>query len=537
MSTNTIEKDVIVIGGGFGGCYLLKLLREKGFSTTLIEAADRLGGVWAWSQYPGARVDCELPWYGFSDPAIWSTWMWTERYPSYIELRSYFDHVANVWDLHKDVLLNTRVVETKWQEDEQVWLTKTEDGQKYRSRWVIAATGTSFKQHIPEFPGKDKFRGEVHHSAVWPDSLPLNGKKVAVIGAGSSGLQVVQESAKVCTELTQFIRTPNLAVPMRQRKITPEEILAHKCQFEHVFKACRTTRSGLPVVGTGRRTFDDSPEERKRLLEEQWTRGGFNWSVGCYADTLIDKDANLEFYKFWRSKQLLRMKNKQKADILIPEEPPYYISTKRPSLEQDYYEMADRDNVTITNSPIVEFTERGIKTEDGIEHEFDIVAICTGYDAVTGGLRTMGIKGRDGIDLDEKWKDGIVTNLGMTVNGFPNFMMVYGPQAPTSLTNGPPFIELQCEWILDLFLKQRGEKLATVEPSKSAEQAWREHTLDLANKTLAVETDSWYMGANVPGKKREYLLYAGGIPMWHEHCQAALEGWRDFETSRARAQM
>ena len=272
-----IDRDVIVIGGGFGGCYQLKLLRDKGFSTTLIEAAPRLGGVWAWSRYPGARVDCELPYYGFSDPKIWSTWNWTERYPDHHQLRDYFDHVAKVWDLNKDCVFNTQVIETRWNEDEKKWLIKTKEGQEYRAKWLISATGTSFKQHIPDFPGKDKYKGEFHHSALWPEDLKIEGKKLAVIGAGSSGVQVLQEAAKSCTQATQFIRTPNIAVPMRQRQISEQEILSHKCLYPHVYKACRNTFGGLPIEGSGKKTFDFSDEERKAFMEEQWARGGFNW--------------------------------------------------------------------------------------------------------------------------------------------------------------------------------------------------------------------------------------------------------------------
>lgn len=277
-AANIVERDVVVVGAGFGGCYLLHLLRENGFSTTVLEAGKRTGGVWAWSCYPGARVDCELPYYGFSDPDIWSTWNWTERFPAYTELRSYFDHVANVWDLNRDIELNTRVTETRWDEATKTWVVKTDAGQLYRCTWLIAATGTSFKQHIPDFKGKELYKGAMHHSALWPEQgVPLEGKRIAIIGAGSTGIQVLQESAKVGAHVTQFIKTPNLAVPIRQRKVDEDEIYATKPHIQHVFKACRENRMGLPIVGTGRKTFDDSKEERWKVWEENWKRGGFNW--------------------------------------------------------------------------------------------------------------------------------------------------------------------------------------------------------------------------------------------------------------------
>lgn len=417
-TANIIDRDVTIVGGGFGGCYLLKLLRDRGFSTILLEAGARLGGVWAWSCYPGARVDCELPYYGYSDPDIWSTWNWTERFPEYKQLRSYFEHVDEVWKLSQDCVLNTQVTGAVWQEEAGVWLVTTRDGQQYRSTWLMAATGTSFKPNIAKIKGLDTFKGAMHHSAAWPEEgVEMEGKRVAIIGAGSTGIQVVQEAAKVADQVVQFIRTPNFAIPMRQRQISEQEIYANKSHIQHVFKACRETRTGLPIVGNGKNTFDVSDEERMKTWDELWKRGGFNWSQGGFSDTILSKDANREAYKYWCRKTRERISDPRKADILAPKDMPYWISTKRPSLEQDYYEMCDQANVDITNSAIEEVTANGVRTKDGKVYEVDIIALCTGYDAVTGGLRTMGIKGKEGIDLDEKWKDGVITHLGMIANG------------------------------------------------------------------------------------------------------------------------
>ncbi|KAF7190181.1 Baeyer-Villiger monooxygenase, partial [Pseudocercospora fuligena] len=524
--------DVLVIGGGFGGCYMLKLLRENGFETKLIDAAPRLGGVWAWNRYPGARVDVEMPCYSFSDPAVLNTYTWTERYPSDLDLRRYFDHVDQIWNLSKDVEFDTQVTECVYDEHSGSprWIVRTKNGRVYDCKWVISATGTSFKQYIPDWQDMSEFKGVIGHSSLWPDNVDLSGKRVGIIGAGSTALQVMQEAAKVASNVTQFIRTPNLALPMRQRKVSEEEIDAYRPQFPHLMKSLRSTPAALPTVGNPRRTFDVSDEERRAIWEEGWKRGGFNWSIGGFSDTLLDREANKEAYKFWREKTLPRMQNKQKASLLIPEEMPYWIGTKRPSLEQDYYECCDRPKVEITNSPIVRFTETGVVAEDG-ERSFEVVVVATGYDAVTGGLRTMGVIGKDGIALDHKWNAGISTHLGMMVNGFPNFYMIYGPQSPTSLSNGPPFLELQVEWIIDVLRKQREERLDAVEAKQSEEDKWRQQTHDLANATLAVETNSWYMGANVPGKRREFLIYMGGVPTWHKACIDALEDWKGFDTS------
>lgn len=274
---NIIERDAVIIGGGFGGCYLVHLLRKNGFSAILLEAAPRLGGVWATSCYPGARVDCELPYYGFSDPAIWSSWNWTERFPSYKELRNYFSHVDKVWGLSQDVLYNTRVTQVEWQDESDLWMVTTADGQRFRSTWTLAATGTSFKPNIPNLKGMDRFQGKMHHSAAWPeDHVGLDGLRVAIIGAGSTGIQVMQKAAKTASRVVQYIRTPNFAVPMCQRSISIEEIYHGKPHIPHVFDACRKAPSGLPLQRPTRKTFDDSEEDRERTWEENWKRGGFN---------------------------------------------------------------------------------------------------------------------------------------------------------------------------------------------------------------------------------------------------------------------
>lgn len=336
---------------------------------------------------------------------------WKERYPSDESLRAYFDHVAHVWDLKKDISFNVAVTEATFQEDSGIWSVQTANGTQYRCKWLIAATGTSFKQYIPEWNGRAEFQGVMAHSSLWPEGVELTGRRVAIIGAGSTAVQVMQEASKVASHVTQYIRSPNLALPMRQRHVSEDEIYAHRPTYPHVFSACKNTFAGLPTTGVAKGCMSVPPDERRRIWEEGWKRGGFNWSIGGFMDTLIDAEANRAAYDFWRDKTAPRVRNPQKRDLLVPKDPPYYIGTKRPSLEQDYYvsaacprqynsadpskESCDRDHVDITTSPIVRFTRTGIVSEDG-EKAFDIVAICTGYDAVTGGLRTMGIKGRGG---------------------------------------------------------------------------------------------------------------------------------------------
>lgn len=400
------ELDCLIVGAGFGGLYQLKLLRDAGLDVKVVDAAPKIGGVWAWNRYPGARVDVEMPFYGYSDPAVWSTWTWTERFPAASELLRFFEHVDKVWDLSKDISLNVVVVGatlTKDADGRPLWDVATASGHVYRARYLICGTGTSFKPYIPEFEGLETFKGAVHHSARWPADLDIAGKRIAVIGAGSTGVQVVQEGAKICHKVTQFIRSPNIALPMCQRDVTREEIYAYKPVYQHAFAACRTTYSGLPAVENGVGTFSVTAEKRREIWEEGWARGGFNWSLGGFSDGSLDEKANRAAYDFWVEKTRPRIKDPKKRDLLAPLEPPYYFGTKRPSLEQDYYEMVDQDNVAITNSPIVRISPTGIVTEDGQEEEFDVIAICTGYDAITGGLMTMNIKGQDDVYLHDKW--------------------------------------------------------------------------------------------------------------------------------------
>lgn len=278
----TQELDVVVIGAGFGGCVLLHLLRQKGFKTKVLEAATEIGGVWAWNRYPGARVDCEFPYYGFSDPAIWSTFNWIERFPSDSELRRYFEHAAEVWGLKRDIELETTVKSCEFQAGhhgaESSWTVRTVQGGSYRCKWLVAATGTSFKQYMPEWKGREKFKGVIHHSSLWPqEKVELEGKRVAVIGAGSTGIQVVQEASKVAASVTHFIRSPNLALPMRQRDVTEDEIYAQKPQIPHVFKSIRHTAAGLPTEKTMLNTFDVDEKTRQGIWDEGWRRGGFKW--------------------------------------------------------------------------------------------------------------------------------------------------------------------------------------------------------------------------------------------------------------------
>lgn len=532
-----IETDAIVIGGGFGGCNSLYKLRNLGLSVKLIEAGGAFGGVWYWNRYPGARVDTEMPSYQFNIPAVYKGWNWSERFPGDEELRRYFKHVDNVLGLSEDTFFNTIVTRVQYDTTSRRWIVRTNTGLTARCKYLVAATGSSYKKHNPQFNGLDKYAGQLVHSADYPESLDVKGKRVGVVGNGASGLQIVQNLAKEDCELKVFIRTPCFAIPMKQRNILPDEAEMMKGYFDGIFDRCYKSASGFPHNTRLQSALQASPKERKELFDELWARGGYSFLVSSYYDFLLNEDANSIFYDYWVQQVRARMTDQKKMDLVAPLKQYMLVGTKRPSLEQDYYEMIDRPNVTLHDlkkSPIIDFDSTGILTGNGKtteHHDLDIVIFATGYDAVTGSILDLGITDKNQIPLSEKWKNGILTNLGIMIPDVPNLFMVYGPQAPTSLANGPPFIEMEVDWICKAIQKMQKEGFESVEATQKAAEGWKEHVIAVSQHTLYPKTDSWYMGANIPGKRREPLIYLGGMPRWWQQCTDALEQWEGFHAS------
>ncbi|KAB8076530.1 hypothetical protein BDV29DRAFT_200024 [Aspergillus leporis] len=532
MTQTNLELDAIVIGGGFGGCYALHRLRQLGLSTKLLEAGSGFGGVWYWNQYPGARVDSEMPSYQFNIPAVWKDWHWSERFPGDEEVRRYFEHVDRVLELSKDTFFNTVVSGCRFDSVSGLWTVHTETGLKATCKYVTAATGSSYKKYFPAYPGLDRYEGLLVHSAAYPDDLDIAGKKVGVVGNGASGLQIVQELAKKDCELTVFIRTPCFAIPMRQRKIGPEESEMMKGYYDAIFDRCYKSTSGFPHNTKFQSARIAAPEERKALFDELWRRGGYSFLLSNYYDFLLDEEANTIFYEYWAQQVRARMTDHEKMNLVAPLRQNHWVGTKRPSLEQDYYEMIDRQNVVLHDlkkAPIIEFDTSGAVTAEG-RRDLDVVIFATGYDAVTGSLLDLGIEDQNKVPLSEKWKEGIKTHLGMMIPDTPNLFLVYGPQAPTSLANGPPFIEMEVDWICRAIAKMRDEGLASVAPTAEAAEEWKEEVYRVSENTLYPKTDSWYMGSNIPGKRREPLVYLGGMPRWWKKCNDGLESWEGFDT-------
>ncbi|ETI22686.1 hypothetical protein G647_06762 [Cladophialophora carrionii CBS 160.54] len=526
-----VHSDVLIIGAGFSGMSMLYRLRKAGFNTKVFESGGDFGGVWYWNRYPGARVDSEWPYYQLNIPEVYRDWEFSEKFPGHKEIRAYCAHVDKVLNLRKDVQFNAHVVDAQYSTAEGQWTVKTQQGHIAKSKYLVLCTGLLHRRHIPDFPGLTSYKGVVHHTGFWPEDMSVKGKKVGLIGAGATAVQVVQELAKEADQLTVFMRRPSLCLPMGQRPVGSEEQKGWKSYFQALFTAGRQSRAGFPGSIEPVGVFDVSDEERERHLEDIWARGGFNYLMCNYNNVVLDKEANKVVYDFWAKKISQRIRDPKKRELMVPKEAPYYFGTKRSPLEQDYYEMLDRPNVDIVNlneTPIKTFNETGMLLEDGQQLDFDVVVLATGFDSFSGSLTQMGLKNRDGVDIKDVWRDGIRTYLGMTFNGFPNCFMVYTPHAPTALSNGPTIIEAQADFILAAIQKLEKEGAKSIEPNRDAEDEW-DNMIDAMNQyTLFPLTNSWWNGANIPGKRIQLLTHPGGIQMYEAQCREKLEGWKGF---------
>ncbi len=530
--------DALVVGGGFSGVYLLDRLREEGFDVKLVEAGSGLGGIWHWNCYPGARVDSPCWIYQYSREELWQGWDWSEVYPDYREMRAYFEHVDAKRDLSRDCIFHTRVVGAEFDEATRRWQVHTRgpDGEgTIRPRFFLMCAGFAAKVHIPKIDGLDGFAGPCHHTGLWPqDGVDLVGKRVGVLGTGASGVQVAQEAARVASHLTVFQRTPNLCLPMQQRSLDAEANAAIRRDCPDLFRARLESFGGLEYDLDPKCALDATEDERRAHFESLWELGGFKYWIGNYDDMLRDERANRFAYDFWRDKVRQRIDDPALAEKLAPAEPLHPFGCKRPSLEQWYYEIFNEDHVELVDlreTPIERATPNGLVC-DGHEHALDVLVLATGFDAVTGGLTGIDIRGLDGTTLHEKWADGVRTYQGLANAGYPNLLVSYGPQAPTGFCNGPTSAEAQGDHIVECLRYLRDKGLTRIEATPESEAAWRRECLELVEPTLFPKADSWYMGANIPGKKREILMYPGGLPLYREHLAASVaRGFSDYELS------
>jgi cyclohexanone monooxygenase len=527
-----LDVDVVIVGAGFCGLYALWRLREEGFRARVVDAASGNGGVWHWNAYPGARVDSHWPNYELSLEAVWRDWYWNERFPGRDELCRYFDHVVGVLGLEPDVELGRRVTTAEFDPSCAVWTTVLDDGRSITSRYVILGIGFAAEPYVPALPGLADFSGPCHHTARWPqDGLDLSGRRVGVFGTGATGVQVVQEAAKVADELTVFQRTPAMALPMGQRPLTRDEQDRAKEAFPEFFARRRVGRGGfgdMPAQDKGALEVGD--DERRAVYDEAWAAGGLHFWAGTFTDIMIDEVANRTAYDYWRAKTLPRIADPRVAELLAPEQPPYPFGTKRPPLEQGYYEAFNQPNVhlvDVRSTPVERVLPNGVRTASG-EHELDVLVLATGFDANTGGLVRLDLHDTEGRSVRERWAGGVDTHLGVAIPGVPNLLMLYGPQSPTAFWNGPTCAEVQGDWVVDLLVHLRGCDDATIEATEDAARSWTAEVDVFAEVTLLGRTDSWYMAANVPGKRRQLLNHPSSEQYRQRLEDCAAQGYEGF---------
>lgn len=530
---DNLEVDVLIVGAGFGGVFLLHQLRKLGLNAVIYEAGNDLGGTWRWNNYPGARVDSEVPEYEYSIPEVWKDWTWTTNYPNYKEIRAYFAHIDKVLDIKKDCAFGSVVVGAEFNEEEGKWTIKTADDRTAKSKFLVVAAGFAAKRYVPDFKGLDSFKGIIHHSSFWPEEgVDVRGKRCAVIGTGASGVQIAQEWGPVVGSMKVFQRTPNLAIPMNRRDLTREEQQNAKAFYPRLYELREKCFGGFLYSWHEKGTFEDNEEEQEAFYQKLWDDGGFLFWIGNYKDMLLDPKANRRAYDFWAKKVRARIGDPAKRELLAPLEPPHPFGVKRPCLEKNYFEQFNRENVDLVDlnkTPIAEFTPTGILTTDGTLHEFDVIAIATGFDIVTGGMTHMGLRSVNGTQLEDEWKQAANTYLGTTVSGYPNMFHLYGPHGPTLLSNGPSSVEVQGRWIVDAIKKINREGIKYINPTAEASKEWKDKINELSNATLFPTTRSTYMGGNFPGKAFEQTNWTGGIPAYKEVLREVLPTLKGFK--------
>jgi cation diffusion facilitator CzcD-associated flavoprotein CzcO len=527
------QLDAVVVGAGFAGLYALYKLRDAmGMKVRVYETGDGVGGTWYWNRYPGARCDSESFYYCFSfSEELAQEWEWSGRYPEQPEIERYLNHVADRFDLRRDIRLSTRVTAARFDDAANRWEVETERGERVTARYLITAVGCLSAANVPEIPGLESFRGELYHTARWPrEGVDFRGKRVGLVGTGSSGIQATPVIAAEAAHLTVFQRTPNFSVPARHRVFPPEEQAAIKKDYAVIFERTRTSPAGFPYFPIERKTMEVSDEERREILEGLWEEGGFKFLWGGFCDLLLEPAANEIASEFIRRKIRETVKDPGTAELLCPKDHPY--GSKRPPIDTDYYATFNRDNVSlvdIRSAPIEAITPTGLRTKDA-EYELDVLVFATGFDAMTGSLLRIDIRGAAGRRLADAWAEGPRTFLGLQVAGFPNLFTITGPGSPSVLVNMPVAIEQHVDWIAACIEHMREQGKTRVEATEEAEAAWVEHVAEVAELTLFGKANSWYVGANIPGKPRVVMPYAGGQPLYRERCQAvAKSGYEGFE--------
>nr|6ER9_A Chain A, Cyclohexanone monooxygenase [Rhodococcus sp. Phi1]6ER9_B Chain B, Cyclohexanone monooxygenase [Rhodococcus sp. Phi1] len=526
--------DAVVIGAGFGGIYAVhKLHNEQGLTVVGFDKADGPGGTWYWNRYPGALSDTESHLYRFSfDRDLLQDGTWKTTYITQPEILEYLESVVDRFDLRRHFRFGTEVTSAIYLEDENLWEVSTDKGEVYRAKYVVNAVGLLSAINFPDLPGLDTFEGETIHTAAWPEGKNLAGKRVGVIGTGSTGQQVITALAPEVEHLTVFVRTPQYSVPVGNRPVTKEQIDAIKADYDGIWDSVKKSAVAFGFEESTLPAMSVSEEERNRIFQEAWDHGGgFRFMFGTFGDIATDEAANEAAASFIRSKIAEIIEDPETARKLMPTG----LYAKRPLCDNGYYEVYNRPNVeavAIKENPIREVTAKGVVTEDGVLHELDVLVFATGFDAVDGNYRRIEIRGRNGLHINDHWDGQPTSYLGVTTANFPNWFMVLGPNGP--FTNLPPSIETQVEWISDTVAYAERNEIRAIEPTPEAEEEWTQTCTDIANATLFTRGDSWIFGANVPGKKPSVLFYLGGLGNYRNVLAGVVaDSYRGFELKSA----
>jgi cyclohexanone monooxygenase len=526
----SIDADVIVVGAGFSGMYAVHHLQSLGFSVRGIEAGDGVGGTWYWNRYPGARCDIVSVEYSYSfSEQLQQDWNWTQRYPTQPEMLAYANHAADRFDLRRHFSFNTKVIAAHFDESTDLWRVRTNTGEELLTRSLVMATGCLSVPRLPDVPGLDDFEGDLLHTGRWPsEGVDVSGRRVGVIGTGASGIQIIPELAEQAASLLVFQRTAAFSVSGVNVRLTPEQIRDVKEHYPEYREYSRHSFGGTMLRANPKSALEVSEQERQEQFEAAWSDGGFAF-LASFRDITTDLAANELAAEFVRGKIRDMVDDPSVADLLTPTD--YPLGTKRICIDSGYYSTFNRSNVTLVDvrrAPIEAVTASGVVTTDGT-YPLDTLVLATGFDAMTGALLQVDIRGRAGRTLSQHWRDGPRAYLGIGVSGFPNLFTITGPGSPSVLSNVIAAGEQHVEWIGNCLVHMRDRGFATIEPEPEAESTWVEHVNDVAAQTLYPLADSWYVGANVPGKPRVFMPYVGGVGRYRRRCQkVAASGYEGF---------
>jgi len=522
--------DVVVIGAGVSGMYALHHLREMGLSVRVYDGASDVGGTWWYNRYPGARVDgpgSPFYCYTFSDELM-KEWDWAETQSEQSAVLAYLEHVADRFDLRRDIEFETWVEAVRYDESAQHWTVETSTGKRASAQFLICAVGALSAANLPDFPGIGDFAGETYHTGRWPhEPVSFAGKRVAVIGTGSSGIQSIPEIAKEAAHLTVLQRTAQFAFPAGNRPLTPEETKEARASWGAVKAKMLANPGGFPADTHTRTALAATPEEREALYESLWQIGSFKFLLDSYNDIVVSEEANKTMADFVRRKIREIVRDPGTADKLMPD---HFVMTKRPILENGYWETFNRDNVTLVDlreDPIERFTPNSVRTRTG-EHPIEMLVLATGFDAISGSMLRLDPTGRGGVHLKERWKDRFHNYLGLTIAGFPNLFVIHGPGSPGVFYNMPLGAERQLGWVGDVIRHLRDRSLGAIEATEDSESAWGNETDAIANATLFPRTDSWWTGANIEGKPRYFSAYLLGTLYYQRLSDVANAGYEGF---------